>query len=58
MEEKYTVIDKIKAFSLKNRTIVVFLLTTIILTSIGIGVSYSLQKHKPKTNEFDEMLIS
>ena len=57
MEEKYTIIDKIKAFSLKHRTIVVFLLTTIILTSIGIGVSYSLQKHKPKTNEFDEIQI-
>lgn len=55
MDEKYTLTDKIKAFSLKHRTMVVLLLTTIIMTSLGLGVSYSLQKHKPKANEFDEI---
>ena len=55
MEEKYTFTDKIKAFSLKHRAIVVFLLTAIIMTSLGIGVTYSIYKNKPKTNDFDEI---
>lgn len=57
MEEKYTIIDRIKAFSLRHRTIVVLLLTAIVMTALGVGVTYSIYKNKPTTKEFDEIQI-
>ena len=45
MEEKYTIIDRIKAFSLRHRTIVVLLLTAIVMTALGAGVTYSIYKN-------------
>lgn len=57
MEEKYTLDDKIKAFSLRHRKLVVLLLTTSCLLLIGIGVSYSYLKNKPTQEEFDEIQL-
>ena len=55
MTEKYTFTDKIKAFSLKHRTMVVLLLTTIIIGTLSLGVSYSVKRNKKNTNDFDEI---
>lgn len=57
MEEKYNLRDKIKAFSLRHRTIVVLVLTIITLSIIGWGVSYSVKKNKPTIEEFDEIQL-
>ena len=57
MEEKYTLADKIKAFSLRHRKLVVLLLTISCLLLIGIGVSYSYLKNKPTQEEFDEIQV-
>ena len=55
--QKYTLNDKIKAFSLRHRKLVVLLLTISCLLLIGIGVSYSYLKNKPTQEEFDEIQV-
>ncbi len=58
MDEKYTLSDKFKYFSLRHRKLVVGIFTLMIMIVLSIGVTYSYRvSNKGKKSEFDEIQL-